>query len=59
MDIRVLYSLLLFLTICDSCVAENEGTDMNSDETCNEEGKNAPLLQIVLIFMNNVIKYQS
>ena len=53
MDIRVLYSLLLFLTICDSCVAENEGTDINSDETCNEEGKNASLLQIVLIFMNN------
>ena len=44
MDIRVLYSLLLFLTICDSCVAENEGSLINRDETCNEEGKNASLL---------------
>ena len=39
MDIRVLCSLILFSTLCDYCVAENEGTLINSDETCNEEGK--------------------
>ena len=51
MDIGVLYSLLLFSTIYDSCVAENEETVIKNDETCNKEGKNASLLQLVLIFM--------
>ena len=51
MDIGVLYSLLLFSTIYDSCVAENEETVIKNDETCNKAGKNASLLQLVLIFM--------
>ena len=55
MEIRVLYPLLLFSIIYESCIAENEGTAMNSDETCNVQGKYFAFLQFLLIFKSNEI----
>lgn len=50
MVIGVLYPLLLFSIIFESCGAENENTAINSDETCNVQGKYFAFVQFVLIF---------
>ena len=55
MEIGVLYPLLLFSIIFESCGAENENTAINSDETCNVQGKYFAFLQFVLTFKSNEI----